>query len=72
MGFVDKSAFMARALQKMALIITLLCNYLIISIPRNENLPGFYLHITHSKSVVGFLSGAADRNLEVSMAKDKD
>lgn len=56
----------------MALIITLLCNHLIISIPRNENLWGFYLHNTHSKSVVGFLSRAADTYLGVCMAKDKD
>lgn len=56
----------------MALIITLLCNYLIIYIPRKENLLGFYLHITHSRSVVGFLSRATDTHSEVSTAKDKD
>lgn len=44
----------------MALIISLLCNSLIIYISRNENLLGFYLHTIHIRLVVKFLSTVAD------------
>lgn len=70
-NFVDKNHTLRRVLCKNG-FITLLRNYLIIYISRNENLLGFYLHIIHIKSVVEFLARVVDICLEIAMAKDKD